>query len=106
MCVCLYVIPLSFLTAPESDFCGIQSPISPKTQTLPWPVGGHLLFLVHFNFFRTEGKLCSSLFLLCLHKMCSQDESSVMLFWLWQTAWIFAHLNGFCAFYQTSSEKQ
>ncbi|MED6243015.1 hypothetical protein ATANTOWER_013500 [Ataeniobius toweri] len=41
MCVCLYVTPISFLIAPESDCHGTQSSISPKTtQALPRCVGG------------------------------------------------------------------
>ncbi|MEQ2227065.1 hypothetical protein ILYODFUR_033866 [Ilyodon furcidens] len=37
--VCLYVTPLSFLIAPESDCHGTQSSISTKTQALPQSVG-------------------------------------------------------------------
>ncbi|KAK5606729.1 hypothetical protein CRENBAI_016360 [Crenichthys baileyi] len=95
--VCVFVrYPPQFL---DRSRVGLLCPLSVQK---PRPSPGLLVdicsFLVHFNFFRREGKLCSSLFLLCLHKMCSQDESSVMLFWLWQPAWIAAHLSGFWAF--------
>ncbi|MEQ2230951.1 hypothetical protein ILYODFUR_034459 [Ilyodon furcidens] len=61
-------------------------------------------FLVHFNFSRREKERCSGLFLFCPHKMGFQDESSVLLFWLWQTARIVFNLSGFGAFGQTSPE--